>query len=253
MYIGSDFRDNNGNTDSSAFALGGKLAYETAPLYGISAGAAFYTSQDLGTKNKDDNKVDGGTFDDNRKSYSLLGQAYVVGSFGKTTVKVGRQQIDTPLAGSDDIRMVPNLFEAALVINSDLPSTTLIGGYVARTAGLDSQANSTAIVDVLTGGTTSSNVSNRTTFKSMSRAALGSAVDTDLGHGQVGDKGVYVLALVNNSIKDLTLQAWEYYAVDVVNAVYLQADYKLGLGTGTALNLAAQYYNMQGIGKTKIC
>ncbi len=251
MYIGSDFRDNNGNTDSSAFALGGKLAYETAPLYGISAGAAFYTSQDLGTKNKDDNKVDGGTFDDNRKSYSLLGQAYVVGSFGKTTVKVGRQQIDTPLAGSDDIRMVPNLFEAALVINSDLPSTTLIGGYVARTAGLDSQANSTAIVDVLTGGTTSSNVSNRTTFKSMSRAALGSAVDTDLGHGQIGDKGVYVLALVNNSIKDLTLQAWEYYAVDVVNAVYLQADYKLGLGTGTALNLAAQYYNMQGIGKTK--
>ncbi len=54
MYIQTDVKDPL--VDTSAFAVGGKLAYETAPLYGISAGAAFYTSQDLGTKNKDANK-----------------------------------------------------------------------------------------------------------------------------------------------------------------------------------------------------
>lgn len=236
MYIQNDLSstaNDAGTPDNSAFALGGKLGFETAPLYGISAGAVFYTSQDMGTKNSDSAKVEPYMFDQDKKSYSLLGQAYVQGQFGKTTIKVGRQQIDTPLAGSDDIRVIPNLFEAALVINTDLPSTTLIGGYVARMAGLDSLSDKPS----------------RTQFQSMSRSALGQNVDN--ATHTVGDKGVYVVAAINNSIKDLTLQAWEYRAVDVVNAVYLQADYKLGLAKDTALNLAAQYYNVQNIGKTK--
>ncbi len=240
MYIKNDLSstaNDAGTPDNSAFGLGGKLAYETAPLYGISVGAAFYTVQDLGTKSQIMLKNDPFMFSEsntgNPQSYSLLGQAYVQGQFGKTTVKVGRQQIDTPLAGSDDIRVIPNLFEAALVINTDLPSTTLIGGYVARMAGLDS----------------ASDRSPRIGFHSMSRSALGSNVDNTTH--TVGDKGVYVLAAINNSIKDLTLQAWEYRAVDVVNALYLQADYKLEVAKETALSLAAQYYNIQNIGKTK--
>ena len=242
MYIKNDLSstaNDAGTPDNSAFGLGGKLAYETAPLYGISVGAAFYTVQDLGTKSQTMLKNDPFMFSEsntgNPQSYSLLGQAYVQGQFGKTTVKVGRQQIDTPLAGSDDVRVIPNLFEAALVINTDLPSTTLIGGYVARMAGLDS----------------GSDKAPRTAFQSMSRAALNSAVEGLGTASAVKDNGVYVAAIVNNSIKDLTLQAWEYYAVDVVNAVYLQADYKLGLGKDMALNLAGQYYNVNGIGKTK--
>lgn len=256
MYIKNDLSstaNDAGTPDNSAFGLGGKLGFETAPLYGISAGAVFYTSQDLGTMNSNGAKVEGAIFDragsstNKPSSYSLLGQAYVQGQFGKTTVKVGRQQIDTPLAGSDDIRVIPNLFEAALVINTDLPSTTLIGGYVARMAGLDSAAANNPL------GGDSRN--GRTAFQSMSRSALGGTVDLSnvagSGNSEIGDKGVYVLAAVNNSIKDLTLQAWEYYAVDVVNAIYLQADYKLGLGKDMALNVAAQYYNIKDMGKTK--
>lgn len=233
MYIKTDVKDPA--VDTSAFALGGKLAYETAPLYGISAGVAFYTTQDMGTKSETAAKVDNTLYDENSKSYSLLGQAYLVGSFGKTTVKVGRQQLDTPLAGSDDIRMVPNLFEAALVINTDLPDTTLIGGYVARMAGFDSVSDKPA----------------RSQFQPMSKAALGAATDANVNGAHVGDKGVYVAAAINSSIKNLTLQAWDYYALDVVNAVYLQADYKLGVAKDMDLGLAAQYYNMQGIGETK--
>lgn len=233
MYINTDVKDPA--TDTSAFALGGKLAYETAPLHGISAGAAFYTTNDLGTKDGNTAKVDGTLYNENSNSYSLLGQAYLVGQFAKTTVKIGRQQLDTPLAGSDDIRMVPNLFEAALVINADVPDTTLIGGYVARMAGWDSLSNK----------------ASRSQFQPMSRAALGGAVDASVTGTHVGDNGVYVVAAINNSVKDLTLQAWEYYAVDVVNAVYLQADYKLGLAKDINLALAGQFYNISGIGETK--
>jgi len=229
MYINTNVKDPG--TDTSGFALGGKLAYETAPLYGISGGAAFYTTNDLGTKDKNAAKVDGSLYDENSKSYSILGQAYLVGQFGKTTVKVGRQQLDTPLAGSDDIRMVPNLFEAALVINADVPDTTLIGGYVSRMAGWDSVSDK----------------SSRSQFQSMSRAALGGVADLH----NIGDGGVYAAAAINSSIKNLTLQAWEYYAVDVLNAVYLQADYKLGLAKDMNLALAAQYYNLGDLGNTK--
>lgn len=228
MYIKTD--NKSPILDTSAFAVGGKLAYETAPFYGISGGLAFYTSQDFGTKNEDINKVDESLYDENKNSYTILGQAYLLGQFGKTTVKVGRQQIDTPLAGSDDARMIPNLFEAALITNTDLTDTTLIAGYISKMAGWDSLSDK----------------SSRTKFQSMSRSVLGSRVDE-----QVGDKGVYVVAAINNSIKDLTFQAWEYRAVDVVNALYLQADYKLDLAKDIALDLAAQYYNMIGIGKTK--
>ena len=144
MYLKQDFSSDmndatKGNTpDTSGFALGGKLSYETAPLYGISAGVGFYTTQDLGTKANQNNKVEGSLYNDfgypttPASSYSLLGQAYLQGQFGKTTVKVGRQQLDTPLAGSDDTRMIPNLFEAAVAINTDLPDTTVIGAYVTR-------------------------------------------------------------------------------------------------------------------------
>lgn len=244
MYVYNDFKnDDHGGPDTKGIALGGKLGFETAPVYGISAGAVLYTSQDMGLKNPaSTGRQDPYTYDENGNSYSLLGQAYLQGQFGKTTVKVGRQQLDTPLAGSDDIRMIPNLFEAALVINTNVPDTTLIGGYVARMAGLDSVSDKSA----------------RTQFQSMSRAALGALVDnTDTtaqgGHAvtAIQDKGVAVAAIINNSVKDLTLQVWDYYAYDVLNAIYAQADYKLGLGKDMALNLSAQYEHLNDMGKTK--
>lgn len=214
MYISDAF---SGTTaDQSTGAIGGKLKFETGSLYGISAGVSFFTTQDLtryttGVANMTDGTGNG---------YSILGEAYLAGTYGKTTVKVGRQQIDSPLAGSDDIRMIPNLFDAALVINTDLPNTTVIGGYVARMGGIDST------------------VTPYSKFKSMSDSA---------GVGTIaGPEGVYVLAAINNSVKDLTAQAWYYGAQDVLNAYYVQADYKLG-----NLALAAQYYNIDDTGAVK--
>ncbi len=119
--------------------------------------------------------------------------------------------------------------------NTDLPSTTLVGGYVARMAGWDSLSDK----------------ASRSQFQSMSRSALGGAVDASVMGTHVGDNGVYVLAGINNSIKDLTLQAWEYYAVDVINAVYLQADYKIGVAKDMDLALSGQFYNIEGLGETK--
>ena len=51
---------------------------------------------------------------------------------GNTNIKVGRQKLNTPLAGADDARMLPNLFEAAVFITHDIEDTTLILAHITR-------------------------------------------------------------------------------------------------------------------------
>ncbi len=68
----------------------------------------------------------------NGEDYAFIGEAYLNYAFGNTNIKVGRQRLDTPLAGADDARMLPNLFEAAVVSNTDIEDTTLILAHVTR-------------------------------------------------------------------------------------------------------------------------
>lgn len=242
FYINRDYAKTSTAQDRDAFAIGGKLGYETAALYGVSAGAMFYTTNGLGMKNQDNTKVDPTLFGTgtDRPDVTYLGQAYLQGNFGKTTVKIGRQELNTPLAGMDDARMLPNLFEAAVVINKDLPDTTLIGAVVTRMAtgtfANGYSANNLALQSGYgLGGKTGE-------FRTMSKVALG--VDN------VDNRPVYAAAVINNSIKGLTLQVWDYYAVDILNAVYAQADYKFKLGLDMVASY--QFWNQNGVGDQRI-
>jgi len=122
--------DDKSNTD---LALGGKLHIETKAWNGISAGASFYTTNTLG-------QHDGAGypfFDGNNHSYSILGEAYLLGQWGDTTLKMGRQEIDTPFADTDDIGMIPDTYEAAVLINKDIADTTIILAQLQKGAGVD--------------------------------------------------------------------------------------------------------------------
>ena len=226
----------NSNIDRDGFALGGKIGFETAPLYGVSAGAVFYTTNKLDDESKTATKNDKTLFDGNDDSYSTLGQAYIQGKFGATTVKVGRQQLDTPLAGSDDARMIPNLFEAAVVINGDIKDTTLIGAHVTRVSyGTFANAYGGGELALTSG------YGNRTDYKSgvfqnMGKAALGDSAK---------DSGVTAVAAIYKGIPGLTLQIWDYYAHEILNAVYAQADYswKCILNPAATMTASAQYIN----------
>jgi len=71
-------------------------------------------------------------------SYSILGEAYVEFKKDKTIFKLGRQELETPYANTDDIGMIPNTFEAYIVRNNSIKDTTLIFGQVQKWAGVDS-------------------------------------------------------------------------------------------------------------------
>ena len=200
-----------------ANAIGGHLKYETADYKGLSFGAAFYTTNGFGLENKTDaTQVDPTLLGKDNESYSILGELYAQYVLGNTTFKFGRQKLDTPLAGSDDARMLPNLFEAYLAINKDVKDTTIIAGHVTRFAqGTFGRAYGTGGHLGVTAGYSFVDASNQTgTFVNMGDYAIGAKTD-----------GVSVVSATYTGIEKLKLQLWDYYAWDILNAVYAQADF----------------------------
>ncbi len=127
------------NDTNTEFALGLKLHFETAPYYGVRAGATLFTSQGNGKEGFEGIPF----FDENNENYAILGEAYLKGTFSDTTLVLGRQSFDTPFADSDDIGMVPNTFDALTLLNTSLKDTTIFLSQVQKWSGVDSEAPST--------------------------------------------------------------------------------------------------------------
>ena len=60
-------------------------------------------------------------------------ELYLTYGIGNTLIKVGRQELPkalSPLAFSESWNVFANTYEAALIVNSDIPNTTLVGAWV---------------------------------------------------------------------------------------------------------------------------
>ncbi len=184
---------------TSDIALGGRLGFETAPVEGISVGAAFYTAPGFG--HRDNLGVP--FFGNDNQNYSLLGEAYLKGIWKDTSVRLGRQAIDTPFADSDDIGMVPNRFEAYTLTSTAVPNTTLMLSHITKWSGVDAP-----VVERFT--------------------------SLNPGHG------VQTLGAIYEGITDTTLSAWYYHAEDMVDVLYLEGDYSGSYALG-GFAVGAQY------------
>ncbi|ADN08572.1 hypothetical protein [Sulfurimonas autotrophica] len=110
MYAGYEQKEQNVD-NNYATALGGKLKYELAQLQGFNAGVAFYTSHDLNFASGD-NTYHNNELSSSDGSYTQTAEAYLNYKYQDFNFRAGRQVLDTPLADSDDIRMISNSFEA---------------------------------------------------------------------------------------------------------------------------------------------
>ena len=110
-----DRSDRSANNNLTATAIGGNLKFETASLNGISLGVAGYTTNRIFKGLEDANTPNNTLLNNAGESYSILGEAYVkldLKDMGtKTDITAGRQKLNTPLAGADDSRMLPNLLK----------------------------------------------------------------------------------------------------------------------------------------------
>ncbi len=212
--IGRDVKYSDSSKDyfRSANAIGGHLKFETDDWNGLSFGTALYTTNAFLMHEKEDPTLLG----PDNESYSILGEAYVQYKRGNTIFKGGRQKLDTPLAGSDDARMLPNLFEAYLLINSDIPGTTLIAGHVTRFAqGTFGRAYGAGGLLGATSGYSAVDASNQVgDFVNMGTYSVGTHTD-----------GVSVVSATYTGIENLKVQLWDYYAYDILNAIYGEANF----------------------------
>jgi len=130
MYAGYDYKTTK---DISSTALGGILKYETAKLYNLSAGVAFNTSNDINLKNNPE-------LSSSKGNYTVLSEAYLNYKYNDFNLRVGRQKIDTPLADSDDIRMIDNSFKG-YVATYEANGFNLMLGHLQEWQGYDAGLN----------------------------------------------------------------------------------------------------------------
>jgi len=134
-------------TRSSDYALGGHYHFDTKRWHSLKLGASVYTVLNMGI-NQNPDHINGDFFDAEQKSFLLLSKVFLDGKWGNTEIKLGRQSLDTPHADSDDIRMIPNFFEAYTISNNDIKDLTLSAGYINRMAGWENAVNARKFIDV---------------------------------------------------------------------------------------------------------
>ena len=224
-YFGTN--DGDGNRQD-IFTTGVLLGYKTASLYGFTLGVTAQGSASPFASEGSKGTYDGSMYG----SGAVLSEAYVAYTLGKTTAMVGRMFLDTPLVSGSGSRVTKEAFEGAAVINTDLPNTTLIAGYVQK---FQSRTNGNGDIGEFT--------------KSFS---------TNSGPNVTLDNGGYTIAAINKSITGLTLTGAYAYAdaylkgaVDGgVNIAYVEALYEGKAGEiGYTLGLQ-DYYNKIDDSKT---
>jgi len=129
--------EKTGESDNYAAAAGGMLKYELAELHGFNAGFAFTTSQDIDFITGDQShSTHNPELSSSAGAYTELTEAYINYKYDTLEIRLGRQVLDTPLVDSDDIRMVPNTFEAYMA-TYNYSNFTLTTGNIQSWQGAD--------------------------------------------------------------------------------------------------------------------
>lgn len=208
-----------GAGDASIFVTGVMLNYVTDSLMGFKFGATAQSSS-APFATEEAKQV---FAKDMYGSGAVLSEAYLEYSFAKTTAKIGRQFISSPLVASSGSRVIKDSFEGATLINTDLPNTTIGFGYVDKWQARTNQGwapKSTGMAD----------------FK------------------QVGD-GAYTLFAINKSVPGLMLSgAWatiqEFSVGEDLDLYRFEAKYD-GKASNFTYNLGGQYFMTEYSGATK--
>ncbi|MFT7859419.1 MAG: OprD family outer membrane porin [Sulfurimonas sp.] len=202
-------------THRNGTTLGGHLKYETDDFAGLNLGTAFYTVNLLASSPTIEPAIVG----PDNGNYNILGEAYLQYKRGNTTFKAGRQKLDTPLASSDDARTLGNLFEAYVLVNKDLPDTTIVAGHITKFAqGTFGRVYDGGLLAVTSGYSLVDTRDQAGGFVNMGAYALGHDKATD---------GVSVASVTYTGMENLKVQLWDYYAHDILNAVYGELNYSI--------------------------
>lgn len=228
--------------DQSTFGFGGKIGIETQNWQGFQAKAAYYITDDLGTRNSNPKKVDAYMFDVDKTPYSILGEASLGYKKSNSTFLAGRQEIDTPIVATYDYRIIPNLFEAYTFTNKDIPHATITLSYITKMSGLDGLVSFQRFESM-----------SAQTYTSLAMLDL-QTIDANSGDTLdiskiSGNQGVVMSGFVYED--ELKFQAWNYYCKDVLNEFYADVAYPQEINSDIIATLEVQGYAVRELGAFK--
>lgn len=220
FYIDREYQGSAGTkTHRGTTAIGGYLKYETASLSGFNLGAAFYTTNKIDSRNTVDQTLLG----QDNENYTMLGEAYLGYKYQNTSFKGGRQKLSTPMLGDDDARMIPNLFEAYVLTNKDISNTTLTLGHVTKFAqgtfgraysATPTASNANKLLSATSGYSYIDSLDQTGEFENVGTYAFGESTN-----------GITMASITYTGIENLKLTLWDYYAHDIMNIVYADANF----------------------------
>ncbi|WP_297485057.1 hypothetical protein [Sulfurimonas sp.] len=208
-------------------------------LVSISAGAGYTVLTTLGLENNLVSNVWGGSHTATAptganygkalggakvENASWMKEAWVATTAGKTTAKLGRMALDTPLAFTETWTAEENTFEGAVLINQDIPDTTLVGAYIGNGNGTETFGQNA-----------------QSAVQKTYNLAVAPVVNANGKFTTYGANGAYAAGVINNSWKPLTAQAWYYDVTQVATAYWLQADLDASSLGVDGLTFGAQY------------
>ena len=163
-------------------------------------------------------------------------EAWMAATAGQTTLKLGRMELDTPIAFTEKWSIEQNTFEAAVVMNQDIPDTTLVGAFIGNGNGNEIFGQN------LRQGAQDIYGDSNATSPAAANIAVGAVVNANGEFGTFGTNGAYAIGAINNSFKPLTVQAWYYDVTRLATSYWLQAD--LACEKIPGLMVGAQYNSM---------
>ncbi|WP_345976513.1 hypothetical protein [Sulfurimonas sp. HSL3-7] len=208
------------NKDSSAGQAALGLGLTADLTDGVSAGVHMTALSAMGLTNIVSNVWEGALTDE-----YWFDEAWLAGTYGKTTAKVGRMTLDTPLAFTETWSIAKNTFEAGVLLNQDIPDTTLVGAYIGESnaGGAGLYGNVIANFDG----------NQNTNFGLVN-----------------GGKGAYAVGAVNNSWTPLTVQGWYYNLPSFATAYWVQGDLAFDMGLSVGAQVAGIDVNAIPTGDT---
>lgn len=250
--------------------IGGKLKYQTGALYGLRFGAAMYTTQDTGLTKWDYKTRDGysqvaqGLHGDDMKGYATLGEAYASYHLSNTDLTYGRQEFQTPMT-QNAVTIIPNLFEGTVAKIKEIPDFTVTAAHITKMQYGTRAATDAALIGdgvyAITSGAGFGFVSpvvNGTTgvitpgfgkeeFQDMGEATFGRTGTGGIGgSARMDTSGVTALGIEYKK-GNIEARVWDYYAHEMYNTIYADAQYKLNAGAAK-VTLEAQALAQSDVG-----
>lgn len=250
-----DWENDNISTtnDNNMWGVGGSLVYKTGFYQGFGATVGFYGAVPMHNDNINPAKAANTNYgkagkdtyhtrpDGTEGAMGVFAEAYGEYKTGKTNVKIGRQTIDSVMVASNDTKMVPNTFEAAVIENKDIPDTTVRAGYITAQKLRDHQT----FHSVIAYNTDTNKVygnDDSGVHKGLSTANIRSRSNGDI------DPEMKLLTVSNKSIPNLKLDA-EYVGLKgFFNTVIAEANYQIKLGDAWTVTPGIRYLNQMDDG-----